>query len=96
MAAGVLTKDMTAMEPPVSFEADAVRDEQAKILAAIQPFSPEDALHKTARGQYGEGQRCRMPVTILLLLLGHSASCILGRVHNVLCEGRRHVFHARV
>lgn len=47
---------LTAMEPPVSFEADAVRDEQAKILAAIQPFSPEDALHKTIRGQYGPGE----------------------------------------
>lgn len=47
---------LTAMEPPVSFEADAVRDEQAKILAAIQPFSPEDALHNAVRGQYGEGK----------------------------------------
>ncbi len=46
---------LTAMEPPVSFEADAVRDEQAKILHAIQPFSPEDVLHCTVRGQYGEG-----------------------------------------
>jgi glucose-6-phosphate 1-dehydrogenase len=46
---------LTAMEPPISFEADAVRDEQAKILCAIQPFSPEDVLHKTVRGQYGEG-----------------------------------------
>jgi glucose-6-phosphate 1-dehydrogenase len=43
------------MEPPVSFEADAVRDEQAKILAAIQPFSPEDALHRAIRGQYDAG-----------------------------------------
>ena len=47
---------LTAMEPPVSFQADAVRDEQAKILAAIQPFSPEDALHKAIRGQYGAGE----------------------------------------
>jgi glucose-6-phosphate 1-dehydrogenase len=47
---------LTAMEPPVSFEADAVRTEQSKILAAIQPFSPEDALHKAVRGQYGEGE----------------------------------------
>lgn len=46
---------LTAMEPPVSFEADAVRNEQAKILHAIQPFSPEDVLHKTVRGQYGDG-----------------------------------------
>jgi glucose-6-phosphate 1-dehydrogenase len=47
---------LTAMEPPVSFEADAVRDEQAKILAAVQPFSPEEVLHKTIRGQYGDGK----------------------------------------
>src|SRR5215204_1071063 len=46
---------LTAMEPPISFEANAVRDEQSKILCAIQPFSPEDVLHKTVRGQYGDG-----------------------------------------
>ena len=46
---------LTAMEPPVSFEADAVRDEQAKILHAIQPFTPEDVLHNAVRGQYAEG-----------------------------------------
>jgi len=47
---------LTAMEPPVSFEADAVRDEQAKILQAIQPFSPEEVLKETVRGQYGIGK----------------------------------------
>ncbi|MEJ7861102.1 MAG: glucose-6-phosphate dehydrogenase [Pyrinomonadaceae bacterium] len=47
---------LTAMEPPVSFEADAVRDEQAKILHAIQPFTPEGVLHEAVRGQYGAGQ----------------------------------------
>src|SRR6201997_3052413 len=46
---------LTAMEPPVSFRADAVRDEQAKILHAIQPLSAEDVLTRTVRGQYGEG-----------------------------------------
>jgi glucose-6-phosphate 1-dehydrogenase len=46
---------LTAMEPPVSFQANAVRDEQAKILHAIQPFAPEDVLTRTVRGQYGEG-----------------------------------------
>ena len=53
---------LTAMEPPVSFQADAVRDEQAKILAAIQPFSPEDALHNAIRGQYGAGSIDVKPV----------------------------------
>jgi len=46
---------LTAMEPPISFEADAVRDEQAKILRAIQPLSSEEVLTRIVRGQYGEG-----------------------------------------
>ncbi|MGA8149745.1 MAG: glucose-6-phosphate dehydrogenase [Terriglobales bacterium] len=46
---------LTAMEPPVSFQADAVRDEQNKILHAIQPLSSEEVLSKTVRGQYGSG-----------------------------------------
>jgi glucose-6-phosphate 1-dehydrogenase len=46
---------LTSMEPPISFHADAVRDEQAKILHAIQPLSSEEVLSRTVRGQYGEG-----------------------------------------
>lgn len=46
---------LSAMEPPVSFEPDAVRDEQTKILHAMQPFSHEDVLQKTVRGQYASG-----------------------------------------
>ncbi|HKS74919.1 MAG TPA: glucose-6-phosphate dehydrogenase [Terriglobales bacterium] len=46
---------LTAMEPPISFHADAVRDEQAKILHAIQPLSSEEVLTRTVRGQYGDG-----------------------------------------
>ena len=46
---------LTAMEPPISFDANAVRDEQAKILHAIQPLSDEEVLSRTVRGQYGEG-----------------------------------------
>ena len=46
---------LTSMEPPVSFEANAVRDEQAKVLHAIQPLSSEEVLTRTVRGQYGAG-----------------------------------------
>ena len=46
---------LTAMEPPVSFQADAVRNEQAKILRAVQPLDAEDVLQSSVRGQYGEG-----------------------------------------
>jgi glucose-6-phosphate 1-dehydrogenase len=46
---------MTAMEPPISFDADEVRNKQAEILHAIQPLDPEDVIHCAVRGQYGEG-----------------------------------------
>jgi glucose-6-phosphate 1-dehydrogenase len=46
---------LTAMEPPVSFDADAVRGKQVEILQAIQPPQPEEVLSKMVRGQYGEG-----------------------------------------
>jgi len=47
---------LTAMEPPISFDADAVRDEQAKILHAIQHPSPEEAAARVVRGQYDAGE----------------------------------------
>ena len=46
---------LTAMEPPSSFEAEAVRDEKTKVLRAIQPMSAEEVLVRAVRGQYGEG-----------------------------------------
>ncbi len=46
---------LTAMEPPISFDADVVRDEQAKILKALSPMTDEEVLTRTVRGQYGEG-----------------------------------------
>ncbi len=46
---------LTAMEPPISFDADAVRDKQSEVLHAIQPPAPEEVLTKMVRGQYGEG-----------------------------------------
>jgi glucose-6-phosphate 1-dehydrogenase len=46
---------MTAMEPPISFDADEVRNKQAEVLHAIQPLSPEEVLTCTVRGQYGPG-----------------------------------------
>jgi len=44
-----------AMEPPNQFEADAIRDEQTKVLKAIQQFDSKQVLTDTVRGQYGEG-----------------------------------------
>jgi glucose-6-phosphate 1-dehydrogenase len=47
---------LTAMEPPISFKADVVRDEQVKILHAIQCPSAEEASQRTVRGQYEAGE----------------------------------------
>src|SRR5882762_9306206 len=47
---------LTAMESPVSFQADAVRNEQAKVLHSIQPLSSDDVLQRSVRGQYGPGR----------------------------------------
>jgi glucose-6-phosphate 1-dehydrogenase len=47
---------LTAMEPPISFDADAVRDEKAKVLHAIKPVTSEEVLTRAVRGQYGAGK----------------------------------------
>jgi glucose-6-phosphate 1-dehydrogenase len=42
---------LTAMEPPIDFTADSVRNEKVKVLRAIHTPSPRDVV----RGQYGSG-----------------------------------------
>jgi glucose-6-phosphate 1-dehydrogenase len=43
---------LVAMEPPASFNADAVRNEKTKVLAAIRPVGPDELALDTVRGQY--------------------------------------------
>jgi glucose-6-phosphate 1-dehydrogenase len=45
---------MIAMEPPAAFGADAVRGEKAKVIGAIRPWSEEEALANSVRGQYAQ------------------------------------------
>ncbi|MEI6757452.1 MAG: glucose-6-phosphate dehydrogenase [Chlorobium sp.] len=45
-----------AMEPPVDLSADAVRDEKAKVLRSVRPFTIENAGQSVVLGQY-EGYR---------------------------------------
>jgi len=47
---------MITMEPPNSFDADDVRAEKAKVIAALHPMSEEDVTRNVVRGQYGAGQ----------------------------------------
>ncbi len=53
---------LVAMEPPAAFEAQAVRDEKAKVLRAIKPFSLNEVAQNTVRGQYGPGAIYGKPV----------------------------------
>lgn len=46
---------LTAMEAPVQFKADNVRDEKVKVLEALRPLEGKAALENTCRGQYVAG-----------------------------------------
>jgi glucose-6-phosphate 1-dehydrogenase len=46
---------LTAMEPPISFDANAVRDKKAEVIEAIRPIKPGRALKDAVRGQYDAG-----------------------------------------
>jgi glucose-6-phosphate 1-dehydrogenase len=46
---------LVAMEPPVNFTADEVRNRKVDVLRAMRRFRPEDVREAAVRGQYGEG-----------------------------------------
>jgi glucose-6-phosphate 1-dehydrogenase len=46
---------LVAMEPPVSLQAESVRDEKVKALKAIRPLGAEDIARQVVRGQYFAG-----------------------------------------
>ena len=53
---------MTAMEPPISFDADAVRAKKAEVLQAIRPLDPASVVRDAVRGQYAAGTVLGKPV----------------------------------
>jgi glucose-6-phosphate 1-dehydrogenase len=65
---------LIAMEPPVSLEADRVRDEKLKVLRALRPFGQHDAATLTVRGQYVQGAIDGQPVPGYLDDLGNHES----------------------
>ena len=46
---------LVAMEPPISPNADHIRDEKFKVLSALRPIKEDNVSRLTARGQYGPG-----------------------------------------
>jgi glucose-6-phosphate 1-dehydrogenase len=53
---------LVAMEPPVSFQADAVRDEKVKVLRSIRPIREDEVARYAVRGQYSRGSIGGAPV----------------------------------
>ena len=47
---------LTAMEPPVAFDADSVREQKVQVLRSIRRMTPQQVAERTVRGQYGAGQ----------------------------------------
>ncbi|MEG3163203.1 glucose-6-phosphate dehydrogenase [Sphingomonas sp. PB2P19] len=47
---------MVAMEPPASFDAEAIRNEKGKVLKAVRAWSPEKAEANGVRGAYAAGR----------------------------------------
>ncbi|MBA9034091.1 glucose-6-phosphate dehydrogenase [Rhizobium leguminosarum] len=46
---------MIAMEPPNSFDAEAIRNEKSKVLKALRIYTPDEAKTHGVRGAYGAG-----------------------------------------
>jgi glucose-6-phosphate 1-dehydrogenase len=46
---------LVAMEAPVRFEADTIRDEKVKLLRSVRRYKPEEVPDYAVRGQYGAG-----------------------------------------
>ncbi len=61
---------LIAMEPPVSLDADRVRDEKLKVLRALRPMEPHEIATLTVRGQYTQGAIEGKPVDGYLTDLG--------------------------
>lgn len=54
---------IVAMEPPISIESDAIRDEKLKVVRALAPLTGRDAIYNTVRGQYQAGAIDGQPVS---------------------------------
>ena len=46
---------MTAMEPPISFDADEIRNKKSDLLRSIRPLRYDEAMPEAVRGQYAAG-----------------------------------------
>jgi glucose-6-phosphate 1-dehydrogenase len=53
---------IAAMEPPIAFDADAVREQKVQVFRSIHPMTRDEVARNTVRGQYGPGHIDGRPV----------------------------------
>jgi glucose-6-phosphate 1-dehydrogenase len=53
---------LTAMEPPIAFDSDSVREQKVQVLRSIHPMTKDQVAARTIRGQYGPGTFDDKPV----------------------------------
>jgi glucose-6-phosphate 1-dehydrogenase len=46
---------VTAMEPPVTMDAEDIRNKKVDVLKAVRPFTKNDIKNNVVKGQYGDG-----------------------------------------
>lgn len=54
---------LVAMEPPVTFQGDDVRNKKVDVLHAVRPISQNEVNQTAVRGQYGAGNQCGTAVS---------------------------------
>ena len=57
----LLLLTLTAMEPPVALDANALRDQKVQLLHAMHPMTIDEVRQRTVRGQYGAGTAAGRP-----------------------------------
>jgi glucose-6-phosphate 1-dehydrogenase len=53
---------LTAMEPPIAFDANSVREQKVQVFRSIRPMNVTEVARRTVRGQYGPGEIDGHPV----------------------------------
>jgi glucose-6-phosphate 1-dehydrogenase len=77
---------LIAMEPPLRFDADAVRDEKLKVLEALKPIASAQVRELTVRGQYGAGAIEGQAVPAYGAEIGHTDGSATETFVAIKCE----------
>lgn len=94
---------MVALDPPISLNADDLRNEKLKVLRSLKPMTDEEIRKNTVRGQYVQGicegkevpgyvedlQKDKSDTETFIALKANINTARWGRVPFYLCTGKR-------